>query len=170
MWGRCLKGCWHAKAMLLCSTPCCPGMSPCLSEVPTDMNSSLQHVDVLSQKGLEARVHRAVSGNNAQMSKLCQLEFFLMESMCQQSVFCCLKLQKSPHSRKLGTEEETKGGSVCALRSLLPTKPSFPDSISGANCSVSVLTLEHFCGQPSRVRAATAAITGTCRHSSALTL
>lgn len=71
--------------------------------------------------------------------------------MCQQSVFCCLEVQKSPHSRNLGTEEETKGGSVCALSSLLPTEPSFLDSISEANCSASVLILKHFCGQPARV-------------------
>lgn len=40
---------------------------------------------------------------------------------------------------------------MCALSSLLPTEPSFLDSISEANCSASVLILKHFCGQPARV-------------------
>lgn len=60
-------------------------MSPSLFEVPTDM-SSLQHVDILIQKGLEAGVQRAVSGNNAQMSKLCQLEFFFKWNLCVSSL------------------------------------------------------------------------------------
>lgn len=69
-------------------------MSPSLFEVPTDMNSSLQHVDILIQKGLEAGVQRAVSGNNAQMSKLCQLEFFFLNGIYVSAV--CVLLSRSP--------------------------------------------------------------------------
>lgn len=76
--------------------------------------------------------------------------FFKMESVWQQSVFCWLGVQKNPHSRKLGTEEETKG-SVCTLRYLLPTAPSFLNSVTDANCPVSALILRRFWGQSYRV-------------------
>lgn len=52
-------------------------------------------------------MHRTSSGNNAQMSDWVPIR--IQNGICQQAALCCLEVQKSPHSRKLEVQEETKG-------------------------------------------------------------
>lgn len=78
------------------------------------MHCSLKHVEIPhSKRPLEKP--SVLRGLDAQDIKWKQcpnvggVPIRILNGICQQAVLCCLDVQKSPHSRKLGVKEETKG-------------------------------------------------------------